>query len=536
MIELNHLSVVLPSRKSHPTQILKNINLKITRGDWMAVTGPNGSGKTTLLKVLAGVAPVSEGSMTAAGAGAELAYALLLQDIDNQFVSSSVCNELLLSVPGAAADPVAAEKRMKTAAERFSLEPFFWRNPHDLSGGEKQRLAMATVWLSEPDVLLLDEPVSFLDGPSRRACLRFVRELNEAGVTIVWATPGGEELLYARSIVCLESGEVRYAGNRDEFLESISSHHFGAALPKIFALGKQLVEEVSKDAADSSRTEASSQDDGDLNDTVVSLEKVSFAYPNGNAVLHNINLDIDSGECLGITGPNGSGKTSLIEMIGGISKPASGEIELKYPTPVENRQQKIFYLFQSPEQMFFAETVLEEISFGLKNLGKKGGDVMMEASGALRRVGLKPERVLGRSPFRLSHGEMRRVAFAIAVVLGPELLLLDEPTSCLDEEGYTLLRKLIESYKKEGKSVVIASHDIDFLCGACDRLVFLEEGCVKGTLALEKRELDQDEVWPGGDKPFILELQESGSGGWPRALSVDRYIDKILNSANGRSL
>ncbi len=167
MIELDGISVSLPARSPRAKTILDRVSLAIRDGEWIAVTGPNGSGKSTLLAAIAGVCPVSSGRARTDGR-----VGLLLQEPDNQFLSSSVRNELLLSMD-ASIDGRVRDERFSDAVERFALSAFLDRNPHRISGGEKQRLALATVWLADPRVVLLDEPVVVSRSGREREVRRF---------------------------------------------------------------------------------------------------------------------------------------------------------------------------------------------------------------------------------------------------------------------------------------------------------------------------------------------------------------------------
>lgn len=449
MIELENISV--RSRgKSNATPILENITIDIANGEWIFLGGPNGSGKTTLLKAVAGLLPLDSGTLRY-GAGSAPRASLLLQEPDNQFVAGSVQSELLLSIPQEVAKETA-EQRFSLAVEQFFLGDILDRNPHRLSGGEKQRLAFATVWLSDPELLLLDEPTSYLDEVEADRCLRFVEELNRAGVSIVWATldvPNGQD---DRRIVYLDSGRVVYdgvarnwtapddEGDRTRRSGSVSAPH------------------------------ADAPDDGAK--PVVSLSAVSFGYGE-RAVFENLSLDVREGECVGITGRNGSGKSTLLGILSGILKPTGGEIRCAYERAVEGGAQNTFYLFQSPERLFFAETVREEIDFGLRSLGCPKALMTERVNRALTGAGLIPGDFLERLPFSLSLGEMRRLAFAMALALEPRFLLLDEPTSCLDTRGRSIFLDLVAYFRREGRTVVLASHDKGLLSLVTDRIIEL---------------------------------------------------------------
>jgi energy-coupling factor transporter ATP-binding protein EcfA2 len=454
MIALDGISVSLPAGSARAKTILDKISLSVQDGEWVAVTGPNGSGKSTLLAAIAGVCPVSAGRLRADGR-----VGLLLQEPDNQFVSSSVRNELLLSMDPAI-DGRVRDERLFDAVERFSLGAFLDRNPHRISGGEKQRLALATVWLSDPQVVLLDEPVSYLDPGESERCIAFIRELHRGGVTVVWATPGGDDLREASRVVYMETGRVLFDGPVEKFAEEARAKRFD-----ILAPGE------SEAASPCERPAAGG--------AVISMRSVSFAYGD-HEVIRGADAEILEREVLGIAGKNGAGKSTLLSLASGVLEPTRGTIDRRYARAVTKRrgggEQNVFYLFQSPERLFFAETVMEEVAFGLASLGVPRGEIGKRAADALELAGLDPGVFLDRSPFSLSLGEMRRAAFAMAYALSPKVLFLDEPVSCLDRAGRAVLAGLIEALRSRGSTIVIASHDARYLRATADRVLTIQEG------------------------------------------------------------
>jgi energy-coupling factor transport system ATP-binding protein len=455
MIELDGISVSLPARVPAAKTILDNVSLTVRDGEWVAVAGPNGSGKSTLLAAIAGVCPVSSGRVRADGR-----VGLLLQEPDNQFVSSSVRNELLLSIEPFI-DRRARDARIADAVERFSLGAILDRNPHRISGGEKQRLALATVWLTDPRIVLLDEPVSYLDPEESARCIAFVRDLHRNGAAVVWATPGGDDLREAGRAVYLEGGRVAFDGPLEKFREEARSRGFDVV-----------------DGAEEER--ATARERPAPGGAVVSMRSVSFAYAD-DEVLRGASGEILEREVLGVAGKNGAGKSTFLSLASGVLDPTRGTIERRHTRAVSKRrggaaEQNVFYLFQSPERLFFAESILEEVGFGLVSLGVPRGEIAGRASEALALAGLDPARFLERSPFSLSLGEMRRVAFAMVFALRPKLLFLDEPASCLDRSGRKVLAGLVEALRARGSTIVTASHDARYLRATADRILTIHDG------------------------------------------------------------
>ncbi len=265
-------------------------------------------------------------------------------------------------------------------------------------------------------------------------------------------------------------------------------------------------------------------------DPVLSYSSVDFEF-GAKPVFRGLDLEVYEGECVGVTGPNGAGKSTLLDLAGAVYRPASGTIRRKYSRLVTGACQNVFYLFQSPERLFFAETVSEEITFGLRRLGIPRDSFEQRAYQALETVGLNPAEYLPRSPFSLSQGEMRRVAFAITLALQPKLLLLDEPTSCLDPAGRAVLAAMLAEYRKKGRTTIVASHETAYLVGVCDRIVWLGGGKIEAVINTSTGDLDGGATWPGRTQPLILALQEEldalGFPVVPRALTAQRLIERL---------
>jgi energy-coupling factor transporter ATP-binding protein EcfA2 len=230
-------------------------------------------------------------------------------------------------------------------------------------------------------------------------------------------------------------------------------------------------------------------------------------------VFDALDLRVARGEVVGIAGANASGKSTLLLLAARVHRPDAGRVTATFGKP--------FLLPQTPEGLFFAETVEEELAFGLRRASVGAAARAARSREAVTGAGLDPDDILGRFPFHLSLGEMRRVAFAMAVSLEPDLLLLDEPTSCLDPDGIEALRELVRRERSRGTTVLVASHDVSLLCAICDRVVMLEAGHVGADISVRDGVIDESAVWPTGRAPLIVELQSAlaarGVRVWPHA-------------------
>ncbi|MCH7548820.1 MAG: ATP-binding cassette domain-containing protein [Candidatus Krumholzibacteriota bacterium] len=537
MISLRDVSVVYDGKH----RAIENLTLDIGAGEWLALLGGNGSGKTTLLKLLAGVIPAASGVVEFRGSSRPRT-AFLFQEPDNQFVSTSVRSELKLSVPESGPN---RESGIETAVDRFDLARVLSRNPHRLSGGEKQRLALATVWLQDPELLLLDEPTSYLDTQMTAACLSFIHEMHDRGTTIVWATPGGEELMHSEETVCLRERSVVFRGTIDELYEWADATAYSFKRPPVRSLAEEFVSlgvarASGRETIDVAGTSVDAlaqwiagevESVGDVQRTThersggdrsISFENVAFAWGE-TRVFDSLSFEARTGEVVGIGGANAAGKSTLLLLAGGVHKPSSGRVRHTAKRP--------FYLPQTPEDLFFAETVREELAFGVRHSDLSPRDREQRMVNALMSVGLDPAGILERFPFHLSLGEMRRVAFAIARVVEPDLLLLDEPNSCLDAEGTEALRQLVRGECERGTTVLIASHDTALLCDVCHRVVIVGDGRAGAEIDVRDGVVPVESVWPPGSAPLVVDLQNAlsarGVRVWPHAATPQALAARV---------
>ena len=243
----------------------------------------------------------------------------------------------------------------------------------------------------------------------------------------------------------------------------------------------------------------------------IAFEGVSFSYEGagGRPVLSNVSLSVADGEFLGIAGHTGSGKSTLIQHMNGILRPTAGRViacgvDLADKKAAASVRGRIGVVFQYPEHQLFAATVADDVAFGPRNLGVPADEVDRRVERALSCVGLDPSRVRDASPFELSGGQQRRVAFAGVLAMNPEVIVMDEPAAGLDPRGRDDLLDLISSLHDDGLTVVMVSHSMDDLAKRCDRIVVLSEGSIyaQGTPA---------EVFAHGDELRAIGLDVPGA-------------------------
>jgi energy-coupling factor transport system ATP-binding protein len=412
---------------------LSEISLELGAGESVALLGPSGSGKSTLLRALAALVPHFHGGRfgglvevagldTRRARPAELAgiVATVFQDPEDQVVMTRVANEAAfglenLGVPAADIRPRADEALAAVGALHLA-----GRRTTELSGGELQRVCLASALALRPRLLLLDEPTSQLDPAGADEFLGHVEELGATVVLSEHRTARALEL--CNRVLFLDEGRLLLDASREEALVWLAEHR-PAYLPDA---------ELDLPAPSGSREPA------------LRLQNVGFAYEPGLAVLDGLDLEAGKGEVLVLEGPNGSGKTTVAKLAAGLLEPDCGAV---------TRRGRAAYLSQDPGRYLVCERALDEVALAV------GGD-RERARAALELVGLGW--ATERHPRDLSSGERERLGLAAVTVAEPDLLVLDEPTRGIDPERKANLARWLHAYAAQGRAVLVATHDRGF--------------------------------------------------------------------------
>jgi energy-coupling factor transport system ATP-binding protein len=419
---------------------LAGVSLELEAGEVVALLGASGSGKTTLLRALAGLVPHFhggrfEGRVAVAGLDtrrtrpADLAgtVATVFQDPEDQVVMSLVANEVAFGLENVGTPPAEIEGRVEAALAAVATVHLAGRRTTELSGGELQRVCLASALALGPQLLLLDEPTSQLDPEAAETFLDTVAGL---GVAVVLSEQRIERALaLADRVVFLEEGRVVLDAPREEALGWLA-----ACRPAYVA------RPGSETWPEEPWPEARRRD---VADPVVTASAVSFSY-GAVPVLDRVDLDVGRGEVVVLEGPNGSGKTTLAKVISGLLEPGSGVVE---------RGGRVCYLSQDPGRYLVRERVDAEVALAV------GGD-LARARRALAGVDL--EWAAGRHPRDLSSGERERLGLAAVTVAEPDLLVLDEPTRGVDPERKAALARWLFEYAGRGRGVLVVTHDRSF--------------------------------------------------------------------------
>ncbi len=473
MIELHNFSYTYP----HTVQAaLHHLSLPVEKGRCVMVTGPSGAGKTTLCLAAAGIlqheySGKKDGLVTVDGKDvatyaslSELAktIGIVFDDAEAQMIFTTVEEEILSALEYRGLEPEVIEERLASITEITYLTDLMNRSPHHLSGGQKQRVALAATLALGNDVLILDEPTSELDEHATRRIVDILTTLKAQGKTILLVE---HKYLHFRdmvdTLVVLESGNVSAMGPPDEVLRDERIRK--VVIPDFSGIRDIQPESGVKNAAPSPAG--------------VSVHHLSYTYGDVFA-LNDISIDIRAGEFVAIVGENGSGKTTLVKHFNRLLSPTSGDVIVNgkntKTSTIADLAREVGLVFQNPDHMFFADTVKDEIGFGLKNLKIQNGDTIIDA--ALREVGLLHTKDL--YPRWLSRGERQRLAIACVIAMSPSIIVLDEPTTGLDGNEARLVMEILKNLQNEGHTIIVITHNKEIAQNCADRIITMEKGSI----------------------------------------------------------
>jgi energy-coupling factor transporter ATP-binding protein EcfA2 len=510
MIHFNHLTYIY---SGSPRPVLAGVTLDIAEGEFVLLAGPSGAGKSTLLRCLNGLVPhftggTLRGSVTVAGhdpvaEGPQVLSRIvgfIFQDPEAQFVLDRVEDEVAFALENAAIAPAEMRTRVEEALGLVDLLSLRDRPLETLSGGEKQRVAIAAALALRPRLLVLDEPTSQLDPQSAEEVLGALVRLNrDLGLTVVLAEHRLERILpHVHRLVCLPAPQVEGApqieGGTGQVLSGPPRQvlHRMDLTPPLVTLGKALgweplpltVEEARRFTnlqSPTSNLQSSSairNPQSTIHNPLLAVRGLHFSY-DGEPALRDVTLTIGEGELVVLMGPNGSGKTTLLKCIVGLLRPQQGEVWLAGEALVGRETadvcQSVGYLPQEPDALLFADTVADELQVTLRNHGLVDHPPLAPAT-LLARLGLS--NLAGSYPRDLSVGQRQRVALGAVTITRPRLLLLDEPTRGMDYVAKRDLVHLLREWQAEGAGILLVTHDVEWAAQAADRVVLLRQGQV----------------------------------------------------------
>lgn len=473
---------------------LSHQSWRIAQGEMVLVVGRSGSGKSTLLRTLNGLVPHFSGgqfagSVTVCGVSTRSHgpsrhsghVGFVFQDPEMQVLATRVDEDIAFSLEQSGVARSTMRKRVEELLDLLSITPLRHRDPSTLSGGERQRVAIAGALALHPDLLVLDEPTSQLDPWGAEDVLAVVSRLNEdLGLTVVISEHRLERLLHrVDRLVAIDDGVLSDGVSPRAYARQ--AHPI--VLPPVTQIGAALewdpVPLTVKEARQAARASVLPERDDcpriALGDVVLDASGLTLRHGQ-YAVLRDVDVTLRQGELLAVIGRNGSGKTTLIRSLLGHHPVAGGAIRFvgvdANDRSASSLGQKVGYLPQQAGTMFFAERVRDEIAFTARNRGVAPADSMIAAM--LERVGLTGFE--DRHPRDLSGGEQERLALAVMLTGDPVALLLDEPTRGMDAWRKADLVRILDDYRRRGGAVLMATHDVELVAHAADRVMMLGDG------------------------------------------------------------
>jgi energy-coupling factor transport system ATP-binding protein len=533
---------------------LRAVSFMQSAGEMIGVMGASGAGKSTLAKCLNRIVPEFEdgdfqGAIRIAGEQLEHLrvcdvapkVGMVFQDFESQLFSTNVAHEVAFAMEQVGMERAEMDRRIMPALEAVGLRGFEHRDPMSLSGGEKQRLAIASVLALRPSVIVLDEPTTDLDPEGRAEVFELIARLRAQGLSLIVIEHESEELRAADRILVLREGEIAADGAPSEVFAradlltacGVRPPGLGHALellgidaqPKSIEQAYDAIvraypgvvgtpyEKFAKSRVSEQPPPAKPAIDGPA---FVGIENVSFSYAGGPRVLDSIELKVEPGEFLAIVGQNGSGKTTLAKQIVGLLQPATGRVTIDGKDRTQLRPaetaREVAYVFQNPDHQIFAATVEDEVAFGPRNFGLAADEIQRRCDEALEAVGLQSERQ--SDPFLLSKGERQRLAVASVLVLRPRMLILDEPTTGLDHREQLRMMALVRDLNRAGIAIVIITHTPWLVAEYARRVVLMRKGV---------------KIFDGGVHEFFMqdELLRSSSFRAPEITELSRRFGTL---------
>ena len=509
IIEFNDFSWMY---KASTSLVLKSINLKIHRGEFIGLMGPTGAGKSTLCRCINGLIPLRtkgwiRGTVHVLGMNTRTAkmselgsrVGLIFQDPETQFIMMTVEDEIALGLETLGLDRNEIRKRIEWALHIVDMDGFENKTPEDLSGGEKQRVAIASILAMRPEILILDEPTSDLDPQGKNKIFQILEKIrNQFDLTIILVSHETEKILhFCNRIIVLQKGEIQFDGHPSKLFQDLAlPRKIGIAVPTYLSFRSFLPESTNlldpivicqdliKNLKNVTFTFFEKEKMVPLapkhQEPVIEVIDLSYTYPNGTQALKDINLQIYPGEFLAIIGKNGSGKTTLVKHFNGLLKAKTGKI-LLYQTPIDQFSiseisQKVGFCFQNPDHQLFKNTIRDEIEFGLKNLKFPQEEITLRYNEITDLLNLKQFEKTSESSLFLSKGIRQRLALASILVMKPKILIIDEPTTGQDFQMIEEFMKILQKLHSQNHTIIIITHDPRVISYYSKSIVILDNG------------------------------------------------------------
>jgi energy-coupling factor transporter ATP-binding protein EcfA2 len=508
-IKVKDLSYYYPDT-SKPA--LDKVDLEVPAGQFVLIVGASGSGKSSLVRAIAGVIPDFYGGVYGGNVylnnqdirnmsrrAVTKTAGLLFQDPESQLVMSNVEQEIVFGMENLGLPNSLMKRRLMEVADALGLSDHLQRFIPELSGGQKQKVALASILAMQPEILLLDEPTSQLDPVAAEEILSIIKRLNEEnGITVIMAEQRLERCFHlADRVLVMDKGQIVYDHHAPEAITYWALNNNCAFIPPLARLfasvkypeipttvkqGRRILRSFSSISESNLKSLPSAGNKlveikEDQDQPVLEVKNLWFTFANGQEALKNVDLKLKPGEFTVIMGANGAGKTTLIKHISGLLKPGRGTVKVlgrdTRKLSAEELAPRVGYLAQDPNDYLFLPTVREELAFTLKNLHLPDNGIIQEM---LSR--LKLDCYQDVNPRDLSTGERQRVALASILVTRPQILLLDEPTRGLDYQLKKELGDMLLELQAQGTTIVVITHDVEFAAEYASAILLMSQGSI----------------------------------------------------------
>jgi energy-coupling factor transporter ATP-binding protein EcfA2 len=475
--------------RSRTEAAIRNISLTAKPGEILLIAGASGCGKTTLARCINGLIPRSykgelSGRILVNGkdiSGLTLArisqmVGTVLQDPERQILGTRVLNEVAFGLENLALSRGEIIRRADEALEHLGISHLRERETFNLSGGEKQKVALAGVLAMHPTILLLDEPLASLDPASAQEALALVRRLANEGMCVLMVEHRVEDVLKVNPerVIFMTDGEIRYLGPADGLAKVVDYRE--VKLP-----ARMIMSMAATDPRPVEFISIAKPVENGNSEPLVRFEDVSFGYESDLNVLIGVTLDIKRGDVIAVLGPNGAGKTTLVKHAIGLLKPKSGRVLVEgrdtHEISVAQIANTLGYVFQSPSHMLFAPTVHDELAFGPSNLRHEPTEIEKEVAEAIQIVNLSG--LENYPPLALSFGQQKRVSIAAILAMRSRILVMDEPTAGQDYKNYmNFMDSILQLPNFE--AILFITHDIDMAVIYANRVLLVNNGQLVG--------------------------------------------------------
>ncbi|OPJ55360.1 ABC transporter ATP-binding protein [Clostridium oryzae] len=497
------------SNLKEPT--LKNINIVINSGEKVLIAGPSGSGKSTLAHCINGLIPFRyKGDIKGTVKVDDVIpqkdgiykvsehVGTILQDQDAQFVGLSVGEDVAFIYENNNVVQQEMFRGVDSALEQVNMLNFIKHTPQNLSGGQKQKVAIAGMLASDAPILLFDEPLANLDPASGKKAMEIINEIHkETKKTVIIIEHRIEDVLEHdfNRIIIMNNGEVAADGSPDDILSSNILPDYGLREPlyvealkkiNISILPENKISHIEnsiryKEEVLSAYKNRNIYVKNENKNKMLSIENLSFRYfKDDKYLLNDISFSINEGEILAVLGNNGAGKSTLMKIITGMQKQDKGSIRYQDKSidkwSIKKRAEIIGYVMQNPNHMITQNMIFDEVAFGMRNFGIPEEEVKRRVEDTLKICGLHKYRKWPVSS--LSYGQRKRVTIASILCMHPKILILDEPTAGQDYRNYKEFMTFVDKIKLTGVSIVMITHDMHLALEYADRAVVMSKGKV----------------------------------------------------------